>query len=111
MYREIKKKNLILTNRRPYPREVSEMIAEMNLLDWVYTSLRLDGSTLSMETINLLLKGEITMEATLDEHAFVDRLVQTAKKAQSLASFNSGIDVNLINKFYGLITGIEEPHF
>lgn len=111
MYREIKKKKLILENRLPYPHEVSKMIEEMNLLDWVYTSLRLDGSTLSMETVGLLLNGEITMEATLEEHAFVDRLVQTAKKAQNLASFNSGIDINLINKFYGLMTGIEEPHF
>lgn len=111
MYREIKKKKIILENRLPYTREVSQLIGEMNILDWVYTSLRLDGSPLSLEAVRLMLSGEITMEATLEEHAFVDRLVQAIKRAQSLASFNSEIDFNLINKFYSLITGIQEPHF
>jgi Fic family protein len=111
LYREIKKKKLILENRLPYSREISQMIGEMNLLDWVYTSLRLDGSQLSREAVGLLLEGEIALEATLEEHAFVDRLVQTIKKAQSLASFHSEIDLPLINRFYGLITGIENPHF
>lgn len=72
VYREIKKKKLILENRLPYSREITQMIGEMNLLDWIYTSLRLDGSQLSREAVGLLLEGEIAMEATLEEHAFVD---------------------------------------
>jgi len=111
VYREIKKKKIILANRLPYSHEVSQMISDMNLLDWVYTSLRLDGSPLSMETVNLMLKGEITMEASLEEHAFVSRFAQTIKKALSLASLHKEIDLSLIKKFYGLMTGIEEPHF
>lgn len=111
MYREIKKKKIILGNRLPYSHEVSKMISDMNLLDWVYTSLRLDGSPLSVETVNLMLKGEITSEATLEEHAFVSRFAQTIKKAFSLASIHKEIDLSLIMKLYGLMTGIEEPHF
>lgn len=111
MYREIKKKKLLLENRRPYSREVSNMIGEMNILDWVYTSLRLDGSPLSLEAISQMLKGEITMEATLEAHSFVDRLTQAIKKAQSIASLKSEIDLPLVSKFYSFITGIEEPHF
>jgi Fic family protein len=111
MYREIKKKKIILENRLPYSREVAQMIYDMNHLDWVYTSLRLDGSPLSPETINLMIKGAITMEATLEEHAFVNRLVQAISKAKSIASLHNEIDLTLINKFYSILTGIEEPHF
>jgi Fic family protein len=111
MYREIKKKKIILENRLPYSPEVTKMIRDINLLDWVYTSLRLDGNPLSVETITLLVKGEITMEASLEDHAFVNRLTQAIIKAHTIASLHGEIDLALIKKFYGLITGIQEPHF
>lgn len=111
MYREIKKKKLILKNRLPYSREAAGMINDMNILDWVYTSLSLDGNPLSQESVATILKGNITMEATLEDHAFIDRLSQSIRKAQSIASLGNEIDLALINKFYSIITAIEDPHF
>ena len=111
MYREIKKRKVILGNRLPYAPEVANMINEMNLFDWVYTSLRLDGSPLSEETVSSMLKGKITMEATLEDHAFVNRSVQAIKKAQSLASLHNEIDLNLIKNIHGIITGCQDSHF
>ncbi|MEG1583908.1 MAG: hypothetical protein RR361_02500, partial [Anaerovorax sp.] len=59
MFREIKKKIIILENRKPYTREILAYMEEFNMVDWIHSSLKLDGSSLSREAVSKILKGEL----------------------------------------------------
>lgn len=111
MYREIKKKKVILENRKPYKPEVAALLLEMNTVDWIYSSLRLDGNTIPQEEIRKMARGDITMKATLEEHAVVGRYVEAIKKAESLASIHQHIDKQQIMQFYGILNGIGSPRY
>lgn len=111
MYREIKKKKVILENRKPYKPEVAALLKEMDMLDWIFSSLRLDGIGIPAEEIRSMIRGNITMRATLEEHAIVGRYVEAINKASSLASIHHSIDKQQILQFYGILTGKDSPRY
>ena len=111
MYREIKKKKVILENRNPYKPEVAALLREMDILDWISSSLHLDGINIPIEDIRSMIRGNITMRATLEEHAIVGRYVEAIKKATSLASIHHSIDKQQIMQFYGILTGEDTPRY
>lgn len=111
MYREIKKKKVIIDNRRPYAPEVSALLKDMNTVDWIYSSVHLDGSNMPLDVIRSIVRGNITMSATLKEHALIGRYVEAIKKAESLASIHHVIDKQLIMQIYGILTGIDIPRY
>lgn len=111
MYRDIKKKKVILVNRKPYKPEVAALLKEMNTVDWIYSSLRLDGNNIPQDEIRIMARGDITMKSTLDEHAIVGRYVEAIKKAESLASIHQHIDKQQIMQFYGILNGNDSPRY
>ena len=70
MYREIKKKKLILENRKPYRKEVSQFLDELNRVDWIYSSMRLDGNNLSRNSVERILKGEFLIDVSVKDHSY-----------------------------------------
>lgn len=68
MYREIKKKRLILDNRRPYRKEVEKFIKEIHYIDWIYSSLKLNGSGLTKNEVEKILKGNFITEVSVQDH-------------------------------------------
>ena len=60
VYREINKRKIILEKRKPYSRSVAGRINEMNVLDFVYTGMRLNGSVLTRENAAAMLAGFVT---------------------------------------------------
>lgn len=92
LFREIKKKKLILENRKPYTSEIAAYIDEMNLVDWIYTCMRLDGSDLGRGSVQRVLKGEFIIDIPLSEHGNVDNYHDAIKLAYDMADM--GIELN-----------------
>lgn len=92
MFREIKKKKLILENRKPYTNEIAAYIDEMNLVDWIYTCMRLEGSDLGRESVQRVVKGEFIIDIPLSEHGNVANYHETIKLAYDMADM--GIELN-----------------
>ncbi len=109
MFREIKKKKLILENRRPYKPGIPEAIREMNYLDWIQTSLRIDGSSLSREQVREMLLGEPLPNATVFECGLVDNLRSLIAKALDMQSMNLRITDVVIADVYNIISGGSDP--
>ena len=68
MFTDIRKKKLILENRRPYGMDKENHIKELNFLDLVYCNLRLSGSEISKEGIYRICLGEVDPFGTIEDH-------------------------------------------
>ena len=99
MFREIKKKHIILENRKPYPKEVCDYINELNKTDWIYSSLRLDGSMLTKNQVGLILKGEFLQDAPLSEHSLVERYDFLYKTFINMLQMSASLNIKVITTF------------
>ena len=100
MYREIKKKKLILENRKPYTREAAEYIEEINLVDWIYTSMKLDGSSISKTSVEKIVKGEFLVDVTINDHAAVGNYQDGIKLAYDMADMEIELNEKYLFRFY-----------
>ncbi|MEG2198661.1 MAG: Fic family protein [Anaerovorax sp.] len=100
MFREIKKKIIILENRKPYTREILAYMEEFNMVDWIHSSLKLDGSSLSREAVSKILKGELIIDATLDEHMMVERFKQAIRLANNMSDMGTDLNIKCLFQFY-----------
>ncbi|MCL2436729.1 MAG: Fic family protein [Clostridiales bacterium] len=105
MFREIKKKHIILENRKPYPDQISEYIHELNMVDWIYGSMRMDGSILTRNQVERILKGAFIPDANLNEHAAIDRHRLLFKAAHDMLEMSFSLSPELIFNFAQKLTG------
>lgn len=103
MFREIKKKKLILENRKPFTREAAEYIEEVNLVDWIYTSMKLDGSNISKNGVQKILKGDFLVDVTLNDHAAVGIYKNVLKQACEMAEMEIELDEKYLFRFYEVL--------
>lgn len=107
MFREIKKKKLILENRRPYTREAVNYIDEMNLTDWIYTSMKLDGSTISKLNVQKIVKGEFITDVTVNDHAAVSNYEKAIRLAYDMSEMDIELNEKYLFRFYQLLADPE----
>jgi Fic family protein len=105
MYREIKTKQTILDNRKPYSSETNAYIQEMNLLDWIQSSMRLDGSTLGRAEIRMILNGEYIRDASLTDHVLVERYKELIKSANDMLAMSYTLNKEMILGFHQKLMG------
>ena len=74
MIREIRKKLVILGNRLPFAQHTKEYIDHMERLDWIHMNLFLDGSPLSRENVEGILRGEMVLTGRIMDHVLISRL-------------------------------------
>ena len=108
MYREINKRKIILEKRKPYSRSVAGRINEMNVLDFVYTGMRLNGSVLTRENAAAMLAGEVFADMSLQEHARTLRYRQLLSEMQSMCEMGTSLSVDVMARFYCIVTGEDE---
>jgi len=110
MFREIKKKKLILENRKPYSRETAEYIDELNMIDWIYTSMKLDGSSISKSSVQRIVKGDFLVDVSVNDHAAVGDYQEAIKLAFDMADMEIDLNEKYLFQFYEILanTGIEE---
>lgn len=96
MIREIRKKLVVLLNRRPFPPAVKEYINHMEGLDWVYMNLRLDGSPLSRDEAEKIMGGKPVMSGRIVDHVFVERLDGLRRELYDFSQRDLNISADLI---------------
>lgn len=111
MFREIKKKKLILENRKPYTREISEYIDEINMVDWIFTSMRLDGSNISKSGVQKIAKGEFLVNVTVNDHATIGHYQEAIKLAYDMADMEIELDEKYLYRFYQILANPEKLEY
>lgn len=105
MYREIRKKKLILEGRKPFGRELTAQLREIGLVDMIYTSLRLEGSALSREHIKQIMNGSVVREATLQEHAVIENYGELLSEMESMAEMGVSLSLKTLMRLRELTFG------
>lgn len=108
MFREIKKKKIILENRKPYTKETQNLIDEMNRTDWVYSSLKLDGSTLSRDSVGKILKGSFLVDVSVREHGIISNLNSVINFIADMVDMGFYLNEKYLFKIYNTLTGEED---
>ncbi|MDF3002486.1 MAG: hypothetical protein K0Q48_2605 [Bacillota bacterium] len=103
MFREIKKKKLILENRKPYTIEAAEYIEELNLVDWIYTSMRLDGSSIAKTSVQKILKGEFLINVSVKDHSLVGIYQSAIRLAYDMAELDIDLNESYLFRFYQIL--------
>ena len=99
LFREIKKKKLILENRKPFTREVANYIDELNLVDWVYTALKLDGSGISKPSVQKIIKGDFVVDVTVRDHSSIVNYLEAIKLANDMSYMSIELNENIYFDF------------
>ena len=90
-YRQIKKKVLILKNRKPYQAETAQYITEMNQIDWITSCLRLSGTPISQEGVQRIIQGELLVDVSLKNHQLIHRYLETLRHMQSMLEMGTDL--------------------
>lgn len=111
MFREIKKRKIILENRKPFKEEAVSYLTELNLSDWIHSSLRLDGSNLSKETVERILRGEFLVEVSVSNHATIGNYQEAIRLLTNMVDMNMYLSESLLLKIYGALVKPTLPEY
>lgn len=111
MFREIKKKLLILENRRPWPPQAAAYIDEMNRTDWIYAALHYDDPAVTRESILRISKGEFVEEASVSQHVAVENYRELLRLAYNMAAMKADPDRALVEKFQAALLPDRAPSY
>lgn len=109
--REIKKKLMILENRKPYSEEVRQYLFEWNRLDWIYGSMRLEGSAVTREGVEKLIQGGYLIEATLEDHTSVAGYLEAFRLLTDMSEMKTDLDQRYLKKLYEVMSPMDEPGY
>lgn len=85
-----------------------ELYREKLKIDWVLMNMRLDGSTLDPERAEKIASGEYVLDATLEEHVMVNRLISVLPLMEALFGMKEELSRGTLNRFYQKLAGGEE---
>jgi len=105
MFREIKKKQIILESRKPYSSEAVEYIRELNMLDWIHSSMRLDGCILKRFETEKIIKGGFVDNASVNDHVLIERYRAMIQTTSDMLSLSNNLNKDVIFGFQQQLTG------
>jgi Fic family protein len=111
LYREIKKKKLILENRKPYRKEVSQFLDELNRVDWIYSSMRLDGNNLSRNSVERILKGEFLIDVSVKDHSYISNYKNLIDQIYDMVEMDFYLNEKYLFKLYQTLTNETEYEY
>lgn len=108
MLREIRKKLVILDNRKPFIEEARVYLEEVEKIDWIYMNLKFTGSNLTKPDVETILQGECILTASVNDHIMIDILDNLRKLIYSCRDMQEDLCLKTLDKIYGVITQGEE---
>ncbi len=111
MLREIKKKKLILENRKPFDTEAVRFFEEMDRIDWIYSSMKLDGSQVRKTDVERIIKGEFLIDVSVNDHAAISNLQDMIKQLYGMSEMEISLDEKYLRKIHEALTDSEEEGY
>lgn len=111
MYREIKKKKVILDNRKPYSAEASRFLYELNSVDWIFSSIRLDGYSINRDSVERIVKGEFLVNQSVDLHRMISNMQQVIKSMDSMAQMDTNLNEAMLFTVYNSLEGLSGSEY
>ncbi|MDR0851315.1 MAG: Fic family protein [Clostridiales Family XIII bacterium] len=97
--------------KRPFPEVIRITVDKLDLFDFTYTDLKLEGSSLTHEGVSRIIDGGFVPEISLAEHGEADRRRTLLKEFAFMIDMDITIDVRQLVKLYGILTDDKTPEF
>jgi len=111
MLREIKKKKWILDNRKPYDFETLRLFEEMDRVDWIYSSLKLEGRQLKKSDVERISGGEFLVEIPVNDHAAISNYLDAIKEMRYMGEMKISLDKKYLKKIHEMLFPEEEEGY
>lgn len=85
--------------------------SEKQKTDWILMNLRLSGSPISEETAAAIAAGEFALDAPLEYHLLIGRLLDVLELMETSAKQNRELSCGLLDDFYRTASGGSEPFY
>ena len=108
MIREIKKRMVVLNNRKPFKSETKNYLRDLELSEWIFMNLRLSGSRLSKENIDTVLEGGYLLHASIEEHLVIERLQNLYRYVYRQLDMKADLSVEMLNRMHWILNGNEK---
>lgn len=105
--REIRKKLVILRNRAPFSQEVKDFLEAKECREWIYMNMGIAGSNLEIDEIDALMRGEMTVQATVEDCLLIDRLKELRKFIYRLTDMKIELSEQILRDMHAIVTGRE----
>ena len=109
MYREIKKRNSywIIESRSA---KKQRLIAEINRLDWIYSSMQLDRQS-EKEAVGRIINGDFLTDISINEHSIISNYKGVIDLAYDMAEMDYYLNEKYMFKLYKILTGETEAEY
>ncbi len=104
---DIKKKMIILSNRMPFSADTKRYFAEIERHDWLKANIKISGSSLTDNQIELIAGGEICLSVPVSEHVRAKRISDLLESMYGFYQMDRSLDLNLIDCMHRMISGSE----
>ena len=88
-----------------------DLYREKMKIEWVTMNMRLSGSSINEESAAKIAGGEYVLDATLEEHLMVTRLMDVLPLMESLLDMQEELSVQTLTKFYQKLSGGEDGEY
>ena len=104
MYTEVKRKKLLLDNRKPYSREAHELIKEQGELDLVYGEILLEGLQISKTDVQSIIKGDYVVSCSISDHLVIRNYCDIINLFNEMISMGDELDEISLVRIYRIFT-------
>ena len=111
MIREIEEKKKLLDAKKPYSALAAEKFAKLDLFDFVFSNLKLDGSILTSEGVNTLINGGLIPGVSIHEHSSIEIHRRLIKKFGDMVHMKTDIDTRELIGIYSVLMNVKNPTF
>ena len=111
MLREIDEKKRLLESKKPFTALTAEKFTKLDLFDFVYSNLKLDGSSLTAEGVNTILNGGLVPGVSILEHSMVECHRNLIKTFDNMRHMRTSIHVKELIMIYSVLSDVPYPSF
>lgn len=106
--KEIKMQMRSLVSKAPFSNEVKEFKRKMDIVDFAYSNLHLDGSILTRAGVLSILEGNVINNAPVREHRLIELHGKLLSKMEDRLEMRMDVDLSIAESFYKIIIGHDE---
>lgn len=106
MYEKIRE-TLEILKGRSYDTDLKKVLRNMEMADFIFTMMNLDGRSISKEEVQAILRGETIKCGRLEDHIVLRRYMELYFSMCEMLTFETDIELSVIGKIYGLSSGLE----
>ncbi|MBP3385185.1 MAG: Fic family protein [Firmicutes bacterium] len=108
MYQELQKLKVKLQTGRPYSRQMTEQIRELDLQDFICCGMLLEGDDLTRGDIIGMIDGEMPKQVSLKQCMAVRNYQALMDEFHNCLDLSCSLDLKLLLRFYSILTGKDD---